>query len=97
MKESLYEQIKLTLFLSELTYAVSLIRELARQKQLNGDDNEAALKIPLNAAEFQRIIKGNPKLAAIFMAQNEDPAMQFSAVDQIKEKEMETCPAYKLL
>ena len=86
MKESLYDLIKLTLLGSELTYAISLMRELARRKQLNGDGNEAALKLPITAAEFQRIIAANPKLAGIFENQNEDAALQFSAVDTIKER-----------
>ncbi len=94
MKESLYDQIKLTLLLSELTYALSLVRELARRNQLDGDDNLAALKIPMNAAEFQRIINNNPKLAAIFKGQNEDANMQFSAVNQIKEEEMKRMTKY---
>ena len=88
MKESLYDQIKLSLLLSELTYALSLVRELARRNQLDGDDNEAALQLPMSASEFQRIINNNPKLASIFEGQNEDAAMQFSAVDQMKEAEM---------
>ena len=94
MKESLYDQIKLTLLLSELTYALSLVRELARRNQLDGDDNLAALKIPMNAAEFQLIIKNNPKLSAIFEGQNEDAHMQFSAVDQMKEEEMKRMTKY---
>ena len=88
MKESLYDQIKLSLLLSELTYALSLVRELARRNQLDGDDNEAALQLPMSASEFQRIINNNPKLTSIFEGQNEDAAMQFSAVDQMKEAEM---------
>lgn len=86
MKDSLYDQIELTLLGSELMYAVSLMRELGRRKQLDDDDNEAALKLPLNAAEFQRIIKRNPNLTAIFEGQNEDAALQFSAVDHMKER-----------
>lgn len=78
MKESLYDQIKLSLLLSELTYALSLVRELARRNQLDGDDNEAALQLPMSASEFQRIINNNPKLTSIFEGQNEDAAMQFS-------------------
>lgn len=88
MKESFYDQIKLSLLLSELTYALSLVRELARRNQLDGDDNEAALQLPMSASEFQRIINNNPKLTSIFEGQNEDAAMQFSAVDQMKEAEM---------
>lgn len=88
MKESLYDQIKLTILLSELTYSLSLVRELARRNQLDGDDNTAALKMPMNAVEFQRIIKNNPKLISIFEGENEDATMQFSAVDQMKEAEM---------
>lgn len=88
MKESLYDQIKLSLLLSELTYALSLVRELARRNQLDRDDNEAALQLPMSASEFQRIINNNPKLTSIFEGQNEDAAMQFSAVDQMKEAEM---------
>jgi hypothetical protein len=88
MKESLYGQIKLTLLLSELTYALSLVRELARRNQLDRDDNEAALQLPMSASEFQRIINNNPKLASIFEGQNEDAAMQFAAVDQMNEAEM---------
>lgn len=84
--ESLYDQIKLTLLASELTYAVSLMRELARREQLDGDGNEAALKLPMNATEFQRIINDNPKLAEVFEGRNEDAALQFSAVDAMKER-----------
>jgi len=87
MKDSLYDQIKMSLLLSELTYALSLIRELGRKNQLEGDDNMTALKIPLNAAEFQRIIQNNPQLTSIFESQNEDATMQFSAVDEMKENE----------
>jgi hypothetical protein len=94
MRESLYDQIKLTLLLSELTYTLSLVRELARRSQLDGEDNLAALKIPMNAAEFQRIIKNNPNLLAIFEGQNEDANMQFSAVDQMKEEEMKRMTKY---
>ena len=94
MRESLYDQIKLTLLLSELTYTLSLVRELARRSQLDGEDNLAALKIPMNAAEFQRIIKNNPNLSAIFEGQNEDANMQFSAVDQMKEEEMKRMTKY---
>ena len=86
MTESLYDTIKLSLLGSELTYAVSLMRELARLKQLEGDGNEAALKLPINAAEFQRILHANPKLARVFEGQNEDAALQFSAVDTLKER-----------
>lgn len=87
MKESLYDQIKLSLLGSELTYAVSLMRELARGEQLDGEgNNEAALKLPINAAEFQRIIGDNPKLAGVFEGQNEDAALQFSAVDEMNER-----------
>ena len=92
-EESLYDLIKLSTLGSELTYAVSLMRELGRKKQLNGDDNEAALKLPLNAAEFQRIISNNPNLTAIFKGQNEDAELQFSAIDQIKERNMTTSDA----
>lgn len=70
--ESLYDLIKLSLLGSELTYAISLMRELGRKGQLEGDDNEAAQKMPMNAAEFQSIIRNNPKLAAVFEGQNED-------------------------
>ena len=84
--ESLYDLIKLSALGSELMYAVSLMRELGRKKQLNDDDNEAALKLPLNAAEFQRIISNNPNLTAIFKGQNEDAELQFSAVDHMKER-----------
>ena len=87
MKDSLYDQIKMSLLLSELTYALSLIRELGRKNQLEGDDNVTALKIPLNATEFQRIIQNNPQLTSIFESQNEDATMQFSAVDEMKENE----------
>ena len=86
MNESLYDQIKLTLFASELTYAVSLMRELGRRKQLDGDSNEAALQLPMSAQEFQRIINANPKLAVVFEGQNEDAALQFSAVDSMKKR-----------
>ena len=85
-EETLYDLIKLTLLGSELTYAVSLMRELGRKKQLNGDDNEAALKMPLNAAEFQRIISNNPNLTAIFEGHNEDAELQFLAVDHVKKR-----------
>ena len=84
--EYLYDLIKLSTLGSELMYAVSLMRELGRKKQLNGDDNEAALKLPLNSAEFQRIISNNPNLTAIFKGQNEDADLQFSAVDHMKER-----------
>jgi len=84
--ESLYDQIKLTLFASELTYAVSLMRELGRRKQLDGDSNEAALQLPMSAQEFHRIINANPKLAVVFEGHNEDAALQFSAVDTMKER-----------
>ena len=85
-EETLYDLIKLTLLGSELTYAVSLMRELGRKKQLNGDDNEAALQMPLNAAEFQRIISNNPNLTAIFEGHNEDAELQFLAVEHVKKR-----------
>lgn len=89
MKESLYDHIKLSLLASELTYAVSLMRELGRRKQLDEeDDNEAALRLPMDATEFQRIIDANPKLARVFEGQNEDAALQFSAVDTMKERNL---------
>mmetsp|Transcript_17652 Transcript_17652/g.38168 ORF Transcript_17652/g.38168 Transcript_17652/m.38168 type:complete len:428 (+) Transcript_17652:109-1392(+) len=86
MKEDLYDQIILTLLQSELTYAIGLMRELGRKGQLEGDSNTAALKLPINAAEFKRIINANPKLASVFDGHNEDAALQFSAVDMLKEK-----------
>ena len=86
-EESLYELIKLTLLGSELTYAVSLMRELARRNQLEGEgNNEAALKLPMNPIEFQRLIEANPQLAGVFEGQNEDAALQFSAVDSMKKR-----------
>jgi len=84
-EESLYDLIKLTLLGSELTYAVSLMRELGR-RELLGDDSKAALQLPMNAKEFQRIIKAHPDLAAVFEGQNEDFALQFSAIDHAVER-----------
>ena len=84
-EESLYDLIKLTLLGSELTYAVSLMRELGR-RELLGDDSKAALQLPMNAKEFQRIIKAHPDLAAVFEGQNEDATLQFSAVDHAVER-----------
>jgi len=84
--ETLYDQIKLTLLGSELTYAISLMRELARRKQLDGDGNEAALQLPMTARDFQQIIKANPKLADVFEGENEDAALQFTAVDIVTER-----------
>jgi len=87
MEESLYDLIKLSLLGSELTYAVSLMRELGRRKQLDNDeDNEAALQLPMQAKEFQRIIKANPKLAGVFESKNEDAMLQFSAIDSVTER-----------
>ena len=69
----LYDLVKLSLLGSELTYAISLMRELGRRKQLASDeDNAAALQMPLQAVEFQRIIERNPGLAEVFEGQNED-------------------------
>jgi len=88
MSEDLYDQITLTLLQSELTYAISLMRDLGRKGQLEGHSNAAALKLPINAAEFRRIINSNPgpKVAGIFEKHDEDVALQILAVDKLKEK-----------
>ena len=88
--DSLYDQIKLTLLGSELTYCISLMRELGRRNQLVGEgNNEAALKLPINAAEFQEILQANPQLIGVYKGQNEDAELQFKAVDSMKERNMQ--------
>lgn len=83
---SLYDHITVSLQQSELTYAVSLIRELARKGQLDGKSNELALQLPMNAAHLKRVIDANPKLKDVMEGQNEDAALQFAAVSNLKER-----------
>ena len=84
MKDSFYAQITFTLLLSELTYAFSLLRELAHKGQLV--DNEAALRLPMNSAQLQRILDANPNLRNVLERNNEDSLLQYTAVAEMKER-----------
>ena len=86
MNESLYDLIKLTLLASELTYAIGLMRELGRGGQLDGDDNETALKLPFAANDFVNIVENNPELSTVFEGQDEDAALQFAAAAEMKKR-----------